>query len=217
MKERVWELAGEFPDPDLDVEDRGEEQVAVLAGGCFWCTEAVYRELEGIHEVQSGYTGGEEDTADYRTVCSGTTDHAEAVRIRFDPATITYGQLLKVFFSVAHDPTQLDRQGNDRGRQYRSAIFYADVVQREVAEAYIDKLDDAGAFERPIVTTLEPLEGFYEAEPVHDEYAERNRGQPYVRHVVAPKVEKTRALYADRLKSSTTVEGERGRSSEEDS
>lgn len=196
-----------FPDPDLDVETTGEEQMAVFAGGCFWCTEAVYRELDGVLEVRSGYSGGKASTADYRTVCSGVTDHAEAIRIRFDPASISYGQLLKIFFSVAHDPTQLNRQGNDRGRQYRSAVFYADEAQRKVAGAYIEKLDEAGIFDRLIVTTLEPLEAFYEAEPAHDDYAARNPGQPYVTHVVAPKVEKVRAAYPGRLKE--TQQGER--------
>src|SRR5437868_2910163 len=128
-----------FPDPlvDIDPSSAGGEQSVVLAGGCFWCVEAVLKELDGVLEVVSGYAGGTADTADYETVCSGATDHAEAVRVRFDPARISYGQLLKVFFSVAHDPTQLDQQGNDRGRQYRSAIFYADAQQKEVAEAYI--------------------------------------------------------------------------------
>ncbi|MGH7550080.1 MAG: peptide-methionine (S)-S-oxide reductase MsrA, partial [Gemmatimonadota bacterium] len=146
------------PDPDLDIESGNAPQTAVLAGGCFWCVEAVYRELDGVLDVVSGYAGGTAETADYRTVCGGRTDHAEVVRVRFDPARISYGQLLKIFFSVAHDPTQLDRQGNDRGRQYRSAIFYADPEQRAVAQAYIRQLDEAGVFGSPIVTKLEPLE-----------------------------------------------------------
>src|SRR5215211_2177740 len=149
-----------FPDPERDIEaaQGAGEQTVVLAGGCFWCVEAVFKELEGVLEVTSGYAGGTAATAIYDAVCSGTTDHAEALRVRFDPARITLGQVLKVFFAVAHDPTQLNRQGNDHGRQYRSAIFYADEAQKDVAAAYIRQLDDAKVFPKPIVTTLEPLD-----------------------------------------------------------
>jgi peptide-methionine (S)-S-oxide reductase len=193
---------GEFPDPlrDIDATRATGEQTAVLAGGCFWCVEAVFKELDGVLEVTSGYAGGTADTADYDTVCSGTTDHAEAVRVRFDPARISFGQLLKVFFSVAHDPTQLDRQGNDYGRQYRSAIFYADAAQKEVAEAYIRQLNEAGVFNAPIATRLEPLEAFYVAEDYHQDYAARNPWQPYIAYTAAPKVDKLRHYYAERLK-----------------
>lgn len=193
---------GQFSDPERDIEAgaTGGEQTAVLAGGCFWCVEAVLKELEGVREVTSGYAGGTAETANYRAVCSGMTDHAEAVRVRFDPARISYGQLLKVFFAVAHDPTQLNRQGNDRGRQYRSAIFYADPEQKEVAEAYIRQLDGAGVFKAPIVTRLEPLEAFYEAEEYHQDYAARNPAQPYIAYAATPKVEKLRDQFADRLK-----------------
>jgi peptide-methionine (S)-S-oxide reductase len=176
------------------------EQTAVLAGGCFWCVESVFKELDGVLEVTSGYAGGTAETADYDTVCSGTTNHAEAVRVRFDPARTSFGQLLKVFFSVAHDPTQLNRQGNDYGRQYRSAIFYGDEAQKEVAEAYIRQLNDAGAFKAPIVTRLEPLEAFYVAEGYHQDYAARNPSQPYVAYTAAPKVKKLREYFGDRLK-----------------
>src|SRR5262245_28550205 len=153
-----------FPDPIRDVSGNDQAQTAVFAGGCFWCTEAVFQPLEGVVEVASGYAGGTAETADYQTVCTGTTDHAEAIQIRFDPKRISFGQLLKVFFSVAHDPTQINRQGNDRGRQYRSAIFYADEEQRAVAESYIEQLNDAKIFPAPIATTLEPLDTFYQAE-----------------------------------------------------
>jgi peptide-methionine (S)-S-oxide reductase len=193
----------DFPDPerDIDTAHAPTEQTAVLAGGCFWCVEAVFKELEGVLEVTSGYAGGTADTADYRTVCSGTTHHAEVVRVRFDPERISFGQLLKVFFSVAHDPTQLNRQGSDHGRQYRSAIFYADEAQKAVAEAYIRQLDDADVFTAPIATRLEPLEAFYVAEAYHQDYAARNPGQPYVAYVAAPKVEKLREYFGDRLKT----------------
>jgi peptide-methionine (S)-S-oxide reductase len=191
----------ECPDPELDVPPgAGEPQTAVLAGGCFWCTEAVFLELDGVHEVTSGYAGGSRETADYRSVCTGATGHAEAIRIRFDPQKITFGQLLKVFFSVAHDPTQLNRQGADRGTQYRSAIFYADEEQRRVAEAYIAQLQRSKAFSAPIVTTLEPLEEFYPAEDYHQDYAARNPAQPYIAHAALPKVEKVRKHYAERLR-----------------
>lgn len=204
-----------FPNPDRDIELAEDEATAVLAGGCFWCTEAVFRQLAGVLEVTPGYAGGAAETADYRSVSSGATGHAEAIRIRYDPQTITYGELLKVFFSVAHDPTQLNRQDNDRGRQYRSAVFHADEAERRVAESYIEKLDAAGVYENPIVTTLEPLEAFYEAEPVHEKYTERNPDAPYVRLVALPKVEKVRHQFSDRLKSSDESEPTESRTEQE--
>ena len=194
-------MATSFPDPVVDLapaEDTGE---AVLAGGCFWCVEAVYRQLAGVRQVVSGYAGGSAETATYEIVCSGTTNHAEAVRIAYDPAQLSYGQLLKIFFSVAHDPTQLNRQGGDHGRQYRSAVFCANQKQQEVAEAYIRQLDAARVFGAPIVTTIEPLEAFHEAEAYHQDYAARNPAQPYVLFTAAPKVDKLRAAYPDRLKT----------------
>ena len=193
----------QFPDAELDAptEDPGSEGVAVLAGGCFWCVEAVFKELNGVLSLTSGYAGGTEETADYQSVCSGRTNHAEVVEVRFDPRRTTFGQLLKVFFSVAHDPTQLNQQGNDRGRQYRSAIFYANEKQKEVAEAYIEQLNQAGVFTAPIVTTIEPLQAFYEAEGYHQDYAAQNPNQPYITYVSTPKVEKLREYFPDRLKS----------------
>ncbi len=194
----------EFPDPERDLPPAagGATQTAVLAGGCFWCTEAVFAELAGVHEVTSGYVGDVAAKADYRTVCSGATKHAEAIRIRFDPAVVSYGQLLKVFFSVAHDPTQLDRQGNDVGHQYRSAIFTADDAQRSVAAAYIAQLDAARVFAQPIATRLEPLTEFFEAEAYHQRYAERNPHQPYIAAIALPKVAKLHKHYREKLKSS---------------
>lgn len=191
----------QFPDPVIDGAPASGEQVAVLAGGCFWCVEAVYLQLDGVRSVKSGYSGGTAETADYETVCGGRTGHAEAVEIRYDPAKLSYGKLLKVFFSIAHDPTTRDRQGADVGRQYRSAIFYADDEQQRVAEAYIKQLDSAKVFDRPIVTEVVPLERFYEAEAYHQNYAARNPGQPYIAYTAAPKVKKVRQYYADQLKT----------------
>ena len=191
----------QFPDPTDDAPlAGGNEGVAVLAGGCFWCVEAVYLQLDGVGSVKSGYAGGTADTADYDTVCTGRTDHAEAVEIRYDPAKLSYGKLLKVFFSIAHDPTTRDRQGGDVGRQYRSAIFYADEMQQRVAEAYVKQLDAAKLFDRPIVTEIVPLERFFEAEAYHQNYAARNPGQPYIAYTALPKVKKIRQYYADQLK-----------------
>src|ERR1043165_1543056 len=149
----------EFPDPVLDTAAGEGARTAVLAGGCFWCVEAVLQEIDGVEEVVSGYSGGSAETADYERVCSGRTDHAEAVEVRFDPSRVSYGQLLKVFFSVAHDPTQLNRQGAD---------------QKGVAEAYIRQLNEAGAYDAPIVTEVAPLDAFYKAESYHQGYATRN-------------------------------------------
>jgi len=180
--------------PDLD---RGE---AVLAGGCFWCTEAVFCRLDGVRQVLPGYAGGAADTANYKAVCSGSTGHAEVIRITYDPAKVSYGQLLKVFFAVAHDPTQQNRQGNDVGTQYRSAIFHIDDAQREVANAYIRQLDASGLFNARIATTLEPLDVFFVAESYHHDYAALNPGQPYIRAVSQPKVEKLEHYFGDSLK-----------------
>lgn len=191
----------QFPDPVVDIAAGAGEQQTVLAGGCFWCVEAVYAQLDGVRDVTNGYAGGTEETADYETVCTGRTGHAEVVRVRFDPAKISFGQILKVFFSIAHDPTQKDGQGNDIGRQYRSAIFTTDDEQKRAAEAYIRQLDAAKVFDRPIVTEVTPLEVFYEAEPYHADYARRNPNSGYIRAVAAPKVAKLRRHYPDRLKA----------------
>jgi len=191
----------DVPDPALDLspaEDRGE---AVLAGGCFWCTEAVFRRLRGVEEVVPGYAGGAADVANYKAVCGGRTGHAEVIRISYDPKQVSYGQLLKVFFSVAHDPTQKDRQGNDVGTQYRSAVFPADDAQRRVAEAYMKQLDAAKVFNGPLATTVEPLEAFFLAESYHHNYAELNPGQGYIQFVSMPKVGKLERYFVDKLKA----------------
>src|SRR5215475_5030682 len=193
----------DFPDPITvtPLATAPAEKTAVLAGGCFWCVEAVFRELRGVISVRNGYAGDTENTANYRTVCSGRTNHAEAIEVVYDAGQTTFGQLLKIYFSVAHDPTQLNRQGNDMGRQYRSAVFFADEEQRRIAEAYIQQLNDAHVFHEPIVTTLEPLKEFYVAEDYHQDYAARNPMQPYIAFVAQPKVEKLRKNFADRLKN----------------
>ena len=195
----------QFPDPAIDLKEdpTGTPQSVVLGGGCFWCTEAVFVKLDGVISVVSGYAGGSPETADYKAVCSGTTDHAEVIRVRFDSSRISFGQILKVFFAVAHDPTHLNRQGNDIGRQYRSAVFYADDQQRKVADAYIHQLREARVFEAPIVTTLEPLEQFFEAEEYHQNFAARNPAQPYVAAIAVPKVKKLEKAFADKLKKAT--------------
>jgi peptide-methionine (S)-S-oxide reductase len=192
----------EFPDPVVDtgLADKTGQSRAVLAGGCFWCVEAVYKNLEGVSSVKSGYAGGTADTADYETVSSGTTDHAESVEVVYDPSRISYGQILKVFFAIAHDPTQLDRQGPDTGRQYRSAIFYADGEQQRVAQAYIDQLNKAHVFDRPIVTEVVPLEAFYQAETYHQDYAARNPLNPYIVFNAQPKVRKLRSFQEAKAK-----------------
>ncbi|MDH4063028.1 MAG: peptide-methionine (S)-S-oxide reductase MsrA [Acidobacteriota bacterium] len=192
-----------LPAPSLDLTPDTDPSPAsvVLGGGCFWCVEAVLLPLDGVLGVRAGYAGGTADTANYQSVCSGTTNHAEVVEVRYDPARISYGRLLQVFFEIAHDPTQLNRQGNDRGRQYRSAIFFRTPDQQAIAEAYIRQLTAAKVFAAPIVTTLEPLEAFYEAEPYHQNYAARNPAQPYIVFTALPKVEKLRDAYGNLLRS----------------
>lgn len=191
----------DFPDPARDLPPAPGPRDAVLAGGCFWCTEAVFRQIEGVLDVVAGYAGGSAASANYETVCTGQTGHAEAIRITYDPARVSYGMLLKVFFATAHDPTQLDRQGNDIGTQYRSAIFYADAEEKAVAGAYISQLEAAGVFPSRIMTRLEKLQTFYVAEPHHQDYAARNPHQPYIAAVSAPKVVKTRKFFGERLKA----------------
>jgi peptide-methionine (S)-S-oxide reductase len=181
---------GEFPDPTVDQKPAKAIQKAVLAGGCFWCTEVVFEHLEGVRDVVSGYSGGTRETADYKRVSSGTTQHAEAIEITYDPEKVTYGQLLRVFFDVAHDPTQLNRQGPDVGPQYRSAIFYLNEEQRNVAESYIRQLEAAKVFPRKIVTEVSPFKAFYPAEGYHQDYVAQNPANPYVAYNAIPKVNK---------------------------
>ena len=178
-----------FPDPASDTADaRAKEDVAVFAGGCFWGVEAVFEHVRGVKSVVSGYAGGTRLTARYPIVASGTTGHAEAVRVVYDPREVSYGQLLKVFFAVAHDPTQLNRQGPDRGSQYRSQVFATSAAQQQAARDYIARLDDAGVFKRPIVTRVEPLQAFYKAEPYHQDYLRRHPDEAYIVHHDLPKL-----------------------------
>ena len=172
-----------------------DRQVAVLAGGCFWCLEAVFLEVKGVLSVESGYCGGPLPDPTYEEVCSGGTGHAEAVRIEFDPSRVAYRELLGIFFGI-HDPTTLDRQGHDVGSQYRSAIFVVDDAQRGEATAMIERLERESVFDAPIVTRVEPLGHWYPAEPYHQRYFERSPHQGYCRAVVAPKVAKFRQRFA---------------------
>ena len=175
----------------------GPMQTAVLAGGCFWGVQGVFEHVRGVKKVIAGYAGGEKSTAQYATVSSGATGHAESVQITFDPAAISYGQILQIAFSVVHDPTQLNRQNPDVGTQYRSAIFYADESQKKIATAYISQLDNAHAFARPIVTQVDPLKGFYPAEDYHQDYLVHNPSQPYIAMYDIPKIENFRRTFPE--------------------
>ena len=172
-------------------------EVATLAGGCFWCLEAVYQEVRGVEKVESGYAGGSAPNPTYRDVCMGDTGHAEVVQVAFDPAVITYRDILDIFFAI-HDPTTLNRQGADVGTQYRSAIFYHSSEQKETAERAIVELNGASIWDRPIVTEVVPLTAFFPAEEYHQEYFRLNPAQPYCQAVVAPKVAKFRKEFASR-------------------
>jgi peptide-methionine (S)-S-oxide reductase len=182
-----------------DVMNQTKSEIATLAGGCFWCLEAVFDELRGVEEVESGYAGGQVPNPSYRAVCSGTTGHAEVVQLTFDPRRISFKEILEVFFTI-HDPTTLNRQGADIGTQYRSAIFYHSPEQRAVAEQVIREIDAAQIWNAPIVTEVAPFTAFYRAEDYHQEYYVNNSNQPYCRAVVAPKVMKFRKYFTEKLK-----------------
>lgn len=188
-----------FPDPSVDIPASAEKgnDTAVLAGGCFWGMEAVFERLKGVSKVVSGFAGGEKSTAHYKVVSTGSTGHAESVEITYDPSRITYGQLLKVYFSVAHDPTELNRQGPDFGTQYRSVIFYMNDDQKKVAEAYIKQLDEAKVFRRPIVTQVVPFSGFYPAESYHQHYLDNNPTDPYIMYNDIPKLQQLKKQYPE--------------------
>jgi peptide-methionine (S)-S-oxide reductase len=176
-----------------------DRELATLAGGCFWCLEAVFAELKGVENVMSGYSGGKVVNPSYDDVCTGTTGHAEAVQINYDPNVLSFGELLDVFFTV-HDPTTLNRQGPDMGTQYRSAVFYHDEKQKQIAEGKIQELNKASTWNRPIVTEVTPFKSFYPAEGYHQGYFRRNREEPYCRVVINPKLAKLRKLHLHKLK-----------------
>jgi peptide-methionine (S)-S-oxide reductase len=191
-----------FPDPAVDIPASAAQgkQTAVLAGGCFWGVEAVFERLKGVKDVVSGFAGGDKSTAHYETVSTGTTGHAESVKITYDPSEITFGELLKVYFSVAHDPTELNRQGPDTGTQYRSAIFDMDDDQKKVAEAYIKQLNDAKVFSRPIVTQVVSFHGFYAAESYHQHFLDHNPNYPYIVYNDLPKLAQLKKQYPQMCK-----------------
>jgi peptide-methionine (S)-S-oxide reductase len=177
-----------------------KQEIATLAGGCFWCLEAVFKDLRGVEKVESGYTGGSLPNPTYYQVCEGTTGHAEVVQITFDAEVVSFKELLQVFFTI-HDPTTLNRQGADVGTQYRSAIFYHSPEQKDIAERVIEELNQAEIYDDPIVTEVTPLTEFYKAEDYHQQYYEQNPNQPYCQAVIAPKVSKFRKLYLEKLKA----------------
>jgi peptide-methionine (S)-S-oxide reductase len=191
-----------FPDPAVDVPASAAQgqQTAVLAGGCFWGVEAVFEHLKGVTNVVSGFAGGDKSTAHYETVSTGQTGHAESVKITYDPSQITYGQLLKVYFSVAHNPTELNRQGPDTGTQYRSAIFYMNDDEKKVAEAYIQQLENAKVFSKRIVTQVVPLRGFYAAEGYHQHFLDHNPNNPYIVYNDLPKLAQLKKQYPQMCK-----------------
>jgi len=190
----------DFPDPPLDVPATPAEQVAVLGGGCFWCVEGLFELVDGVRDAESGYAGGPAEKANYRAVCDGYSGHTEVVRVRFDSNKLTFGQLLKLFFAVGHDPTQLNRQGADVGKQYRSAVFATDDEQQRVAEAYIAALNATNALGKPVVTKVERLVEFFPAEDYHQDYAANNPDQPYIACSVGPKVKKLAQYFGERMR-----------------
>jgi len=179
--------------------DSGQTEIATFGGGCFWCTEAIFRSLKGVETVESGYSGGKTKNPTYQEVCTGETGHAEVIQITFDPKLIDFRELLEVFWET-HDPTTLNRQGADRGTQYRSAIFYHTSEQKEIAEKYKEELNKEKVFNGPIVTEITPFDKFYKAENYHQDYFANNRTQGYCQMVIVPKIEKFRKIFKDKLK-----------------
>jgi len=194
---RAAEDAVVIPAPAMDAQASGDIQTAVLAGGCFWGVQGVFQHTAGVVNAVSGYAGGNKATADYNTVSSGTTGHAESVQIKYDPKKISYGKILQIFFSVAHDPTQLNRQVPDTGTQYRSAIFTTSDEQKKVADAYIAQLNTAKVYRRPIVTKVGALEGFFPAEAYHQDYLTLHPSQPYIAYNDLPKIENLKKIFAE--------------------
>ena len=194
--------AANFPDPatDIPAANAKAKETIVLAGGCFWGVEAVFESLKGVSSAVSGYAGGSKSNAHYEMVGSGTTGHAESVEVTYDPSQISFGQILKVFFSVAHDPTELNRQGPDEGTQYRSSVFYTNEDQKRVTEAYIQQLDNAKVFRRKIATKVVPLQGFYAAEAYHQKYLQHHPDQPYIVYNDLPKLKHLQQQFPDMVK-----------------
>src|SRR5437868_7827865 len=202
---RASEEAVIVPAPSVDVQAADGIQTAVIAGGCFWGVQGVFQHTAGVLNAVSGYAGGSKSTADYTRVSTGTTGHAESVEIKYDPNKISYGKILQIFFSVAHDPTQLNRQGPDSGPQYRSAIFTTSDEQRKVAEAYIAQLNAAKVYKKPIVTKVGPLEGFYAAEAYHQDYLTLHPSQPYIAYNDLPKIENLKKIFAENYVEKPTL------------
>ena len=202
------EVAVVIPAPALDnPKGPGPMQTAVVAGGCFWGVQGVYQHVRGVQQALSGYAGGTKATADYEAVSRGNTGHAESVEVRFDPNEVSYGEILQIYFSVVHDPTQLDRQGPDTGPQYRSSIFYVDAAQQRIAQAYVAQLDKAKAFARPIVTRVDPLSGFYPAEAYHQDFLIKNPTDPYIVINDRPKIDNLKRVFPARYRErAVTVE-----------
>src|SRR5690349_21994590 len=202
---RAAEDAVVIPAPTMDAAPASGIQTAVVAGGCFWGVQGVFQHTAGVVNAVSGYAGGTNATADYNTVSSGRTGHAEAVEVKYDPKKISYGKILQIFFSVVHDPTQLNRQGPDSGTQYRSAIFTTSDEQKKVAEAYIAELNNAKVFKKPIVTKVAPLQGFYPAEAYHQDYLTLHPNQPYIAYNDIPKVENLKKIFAENYLEKPTL------------
>jgi peptide-methionine (S)-S-oxide reductase len=196
-----------IPPPAVDAKASSGTQTAVLAGGCFWGVQGVFQHTAGVVSAVSGYAGGNQSTADYNLVSTGTTGHAESVQVKYDPAKISYGKILQIFFSVAHDPTQLNRQGPDSGTQYRSAIFTTSDEQKQVADAYIAQLNAAKVYRKPIVTKVGPLQGFYPAEGYHQDYLTLHPNQPYIAYNDLPKIENLKKIFADNYQEKPTLVG----------
>ena len=196
-----------IPAPAMDAKASDGVQTVVVAGGCFWGVQGVFQHTAGVVNAVSGYAGGNKATASYETVSTGTTGHAESVEIKYDPKKISYGKILQIFFSVAHDPTQLNRQGPDSGTQYRSAIFTTSDEQKKVADAYIGQLNAAKVYKKPIVTKVGPLEGFFPAEAYHQDYLTLHPNQPYIAYYDIPKVENLKKLFAENYTEKPTLVG----------
>ncbi|ANM07154.1 peptide methionine sulfoxide reductase MsrA 1 (plasmid) [Rhizobium phaseoli] len=196
-----------IPPPDVDEAAGSGTETAIFAGGCFWGVQGVFQHVKGVERAVSGYAGGTAKTAQYETVSTGSTGHAEAVEVKFDPKQVSYGRLLQIFFSVAHNPTQLNYQGPDRGMQYRSVLFVSDPQQRKVAERYIDQLDKAHAFPRPIVTKVSDADGFYPAEAYHQDFLTLNPTYPYIVYNDLPKIESLKSLFPASYRSQPVLVG----------